>query len=147
MLLLMLVKASLSPGDKPWSEFPAFELWWSPKIRRYGDVLFALMVEKCRICFSLGKCLGFAVISSVFSTRWWNRDILAVKRSWHEVIGYAASSSPLISEASRARFSGTNVPFLNFTGRNCSSAGATASTGHGRGRDLCVNQFLSWFFA
>lgn len=95
----MFQKASLSPGDQLWSEFPAFELWWSQKIWRYRDVLFALMVEKCRICFSLGKCLGFAVISSVFSTWWWNRDILAVKHSWHEVIGCVASS-PLISEAS-----------------------------------------------
>lgn len=40
------------------SEFPLFELWWSQRSDDKLDLLFALVVEKCWICFFFWRMFG-----------------------------------------------------------------------------------------
>lgn len=42
----------------PTSEFPLFELWWSQRSDDKLDLLFALVVEKCWICFFFWRMFG-----------------------------------------------------------------------------------------
>ena len=82
-------------------------------------LLFALMEEKCWICFfSLEECLGFAVISILFYTRQRKRDIGVAGHTTAQ--GYQLVSFQVLGEEAPA-------PKRCFAATNCSSAGASTS--------------------
>lgn len=110
------------------SEFSLFELWWSHRSEDKGDLLFALVVEKCWICFFFWRMFGICCyLSHVLHT------VVKLRCSGsqaHNGTRLSAVSLWLLSQGEKLVSQGGGpADKICFAGRKGSLASAITSTG------------------